>query len=191
MSTRKCAPHHSTRYRVPGLPHAWTGCAAGRPPPPPPRPRLCGDPWQPSHHQVRPSRPPVQPHITGRYGTHRGVGHRRCRLRRAASPRAGSDYRRQCCTGQARPEQTLFCGAMHMLRRVSSAKRVTDTWSWWPWSVARTVGTTGMRRTCQCRRGSERSQACNVNVNVFSSGLSNATEEQQVYLAIWDMPGVA
>ena len=28
----------------------------------------------------------------------------------------------------------------------------------------------------------------NVNVNVFSLGLSNATEEQQVYSAIWDMP---
>ncbi len=32
--------------------------------------------------------------------------------------------------------------------------------------------------------------ACNVacNVNVFSLGLSNATEEQQVYSAMWDMP---
>ncbi len=29
---------------------------------------------------------------------------------------------------------------------------------------------------------------CNENVNVLSLGLSNATEEQQVYSAIWDMP---
>jgi hypothetical protein len=27
-----------------------------------------------------------------------------------------------------------------------------------------------------------------VNANVFSLGLSNANEEQQVYSAIWDMP---
>jgi hypothetical protein len=43
------------------------------------------------------------------------------------------------------------------------------------------------------RRGGGRSHvgvmcAVNVNVNVFSLGLSNATEEQQVYSAIWDMP---
>jgi hypothetical protein len=29
---------------------------------------------------------------------------------------------------------------------------------------------------------------CNVHVNVISLGLANATEEQQVYSAIWDLP---
>jgi hypothetical protein len=47
----------------------------------------------------------------------------------------------------------------------------------WPW-----VGTTTCVPYDQHQVG-----APGVNVNVFSLGLSNATEEQQVYSAIWDM----